>query len=99
MSAATKREGARRSLSVLLFCALMLGLTGLFLVLGAWQWQRLGEKEALIATVESRMTLPPVPLPPAAAWPELDPAELDYSRVVVSGTYIPEATVLVFTSL
>src|SRR5690606_2512080 len=53
------------------FVVFMLALTVLFGSLGVWQVNRLGEKEALIAAVEERAGLDPVPLPPAADWPAL----------------------------
>lgn len=81
------------------FIALMLGLMGLFTVLGIWQVERLGEKEQLIANVASRMTLPAESLPPIAEWPAFDTAAWDYRPVIVSGTWQPAQTVLVFTSL
>ena len=71
------------------FIALMLALTALFAALGAWQVERLSEKERLIATVDQGLNSPPVPLAEAT----------DYRPVTLSGTYIPGSTVLVFTSL
>ena len=71
------------------FIVLMLALTGLFAGLGAWQVERLGEKERLIATVDQGLASPPVPLAEAS----------DYRPVTISGAYIPGSTVLVFTSL
>jgi len=93
------------------FIVLMLGLTALFVTLGAWQVERLGEKEALIAAVAQRQDAAPIPLPPAAEWegPDtyfVDPATgarmpfgLTYRTVALDGTFVPDATVLVFTSL
>ena len=54
------------------FVAFMLALMVLFITLGIWQVERLGEKEALIANVAARMTLPPEPLPPVGEWPAFD---------------------------
>ena len=89
----------RRHLATVAFAVLMLSLTGVFAALGAWQWQRLAEKQALIAAVESRVDQPPVALPAAREWPALAPAYYDYRPLTVSGEYVPEGTVLVFTSL
>lgn len=91
-----RRAGASGRIA---FVALMLALTGVFAVLGFWQLQRHGEKEALIATVASRMDDQPVALPPAGEWPSLDPAEFDYRPVTLTGHFETDATVLVFTSL
>jgi len=40
-----------------------------------------------------------MPLPPAAEWIGLDPELYDYRPVTVTGTFVHEATVRVFTSL
>lgn len=77
----------------------MLALTVLFAGLGVWQWQRLAEKEALIAAVGSRMSQPPASLPPAEEWQALAPGYYDYRPLTATGRYVPEGTVLVFTSL
>lgn len=71
------------------FVALMLALTAVFGVLGSWQVQRLGEKEALVAAVEAGLASPPAPLEAAA----------EYRPVSIAGSYLPGTTVLVFTSL
>lgn len=81
-----------------LFVVLMLGLTVLFAALGVWQWQRMGEKEALITAVTERTGAAPVVLPLADAWPTLE-ASLEYRPVTATGRFVPEDTVLVFTSL
>jgi surfeit locus 1 family protein len=74
------------------FIVLMLGLTALFAGLGAWQVERLGEKEALIAAVDSGLDSAPVPL-------ETLHANIDYRPVTLAGSYHPSGQVLVFTSL
>lgn len=71
------------------FVVLMLALTALCVTLGAWQVERLGEKERLIATVDQGLASPPVSIAEAT----------DYRPVSFSGTYVPGSTVLVFTSL
>ena len=81
------------------FIVLMLGLMALFTGLGIWQVQRLAEKEQLIATVQARLDLTPVPLPPAAEWSGFDADVYNYRPLTVTGRYVPEASVLVFTSL
>lgn len=82
-----------------IFVVLMLALTALFAGLALWQWQRLAEKQALIASVESRLTLPPVHLPAVSEWEATGAEFYDYRPLTISGTYVPEGTVLVFTSL
>ena len=81
------------------FVVLMLMLTGLFVSLGVWQLQRLGEKEALVAAVETRLTEAPIAFPPAAQWPGLVPEALDYRNAELTGTFDGARTVLVFTNL
>jgi surfeit locus 1 family protein len=95
-SPATRNSKPLRSVA---FVVLMLALTILFAALGAWQWQRLAEKEALVATVESRMGQRPTGLPAADLWDGLDTEYYDYRPLTVSGRYLPEQSVLVFTSL
>jgi surfeit locus 1 family protein len=81
------------------FVVFMLLLTALFFGLGVWQWNRLGEKERLIAAVADRMHRDPVELPTSAMWPTLHAPDYDYRQVSVTGTYAASQTVLVFTSL
>lgn len=81
------------------FVAFMLVLMVLFVGLGVWQVERLGEKEALIADVASRLDLDPVPLPPQGEWVGFDPEVFNYRPVTVTGSWRPQETVLVFTSL
>lgn len=83
----------------LAFALLMLGLTAVFLWLGNWQLQRLDEKERLIATVADRMDSAPLPLPRVAEWEVVGWERYDYQPVRLDGSFMHEATVLVFTSL
>lgn len=82
-----------------LFILLMVVLTGVFAALGWWQLNRLKEKDALVATVAERMTLEPRPLPPVAEWVGFDPEVFDYRPVTLTGNFVPDQTLLVFTSL
>ncbi|MEO6395111.1 MAG: SURF1 family cytochrome oxidase biogenesis protein [Devosia sp.] len=81
------------------FILLMLTLTALFAMLGVWQLNRLAEKEARIATVDARLHLPPLELPPGREWVGLDPEIYAYRPITVTGTLEAAQTVLVFTSL
>ena len=54
--------------------------------LGLWQLDRGGEKAALIDRIESRIVAAPVAMPASV----VDPAEWDYRRVVVRGTFLHE---------
>lgn len=87
------------AIGTVIFAVLMLALTGLFVWLGLWQWKRLEEKQALITAVESRLMLPPEHLPSFTEWEAISPEYYDYRPLVVTGMYLPEGTVLVFTSL
>lgn len=81
------------------FVVLMLGLTALFVVLGMWQVERLGQKEAQIAAVEARFDLAPVPFPPVREWDAIDPEALDFRPVSLTGQFDHTQTVLVFDNL
>jgi surfeit locus 1 family protein len=81
------------------FIAIMLLLTVAFAGLGKWQLNRLAEKEALIAAVASRMHQPPVALPPAREWIGLDPEVYDFRPVKLTGHFVHDQAILVFTSL
>ena len=81
------------------FVVLMLALMALFVALGTWQLDRLGDKERLIVDIAARMDLPPAELPPAEEWGTLDASSWNYRPVQLAGTWLPDRTVLVFTSL
>lgn len=67
--------------------------------LGAWQVQRLGWKEALIAAAETRSTAEPTPLPPPSGWNALSRADDEYRAVTLTGTFRHEHEVHVYTVL
>lgn len=71
---------------------LCLTLVVVFVNMGFWQLRRLDEKQERNARIESRMHSAPVSLPDALA-DGADDAE--YRRVVLSGTWAAEETVLV----
>jgi len=77
----------------------MLALTGLFVWLGVWQVHRLAEKEALIAQVDRQLTQPPYDLPPAADWRAGDVDTYAWHPLALTGHYVPDGTVFVFTNL
>lgn len=82
-----------------LFTALMLVLAVTCVFLGNWQMARLGDKEALMAAVETRLISEPVPAPIAADWTGLDLDAWNFQPVTLTGTYRYTQTVTVFTSL
>lgn len=57
------------------------------LALGAWQWQRLQWKQALIERVESRAAAAPSPPPGPADWPAVDRDGAEYRRVSAQGRF------------
>lgn len=82
-----------------LFTLLMLALAATCVFLGAWQMQRLAEKEALIAAVDARLHADAVPVPPASEWSALDPQDYIFQPVTLTGAFRYTQTVTVFTSL
>ena len=81
------------------FILFMLALTGLFVLLGVWQVERLAEKEALVADVGRQLTQPPYDLPPADQWAAIDIETYAYHPLKLTGTYRNGDAVLVFTNL
>ncbi|MDB5623763.1 MAG: hypothetical protein JWR39_2326 [Devosia sp.] len=82
-----------------LFVVLMLALTGVCVWLGTWQLHRLAEKEALIAAVAARLDAAPVAVPAREQWSTLDLDALNFQPVTLTGSFQPDQTVTVFTSL
>ncbi|WP_448251464.1 SURF1 family protein [Ottowia oryzae] len=74
--------------------ALLATLFIVFLSLAAWQVQRRSWKLALIERVEQRAHGQPQPLSPPASWPNLTAAQAEYQPVAVSGTWLPQHTIL-----
>ncbi len=55
--------------------------------LGTWQLQRKTWKEGLIAALTAQLAAPPIPLPAASSWPDLDVNRLQYHRVTVTAQF------------
>lgn len=66
--------------------------------LGTWQIQRKAWKEALIASLTAQLAAPPVALPPAKDWPNLDAAGDAYHRVKFSAQFDYADDALVFAN-
>jgi surfeit locus 1 family protein len=81
------------------FVLFMLALTGLFVLLGVWQVERLAEKEALISEVDRQLTQPPYDIPSADQWPLIELDTYAYHPLTLTGRYRNAAAVLVFTNL
>lgn len=90
---------ARLTRSVVLTGLLCAIGVALLVSLGVWQLHRLAWKENLIAMVNERTTLPPVPLPPESDWLALNRANDEYRPVVLSGRFDHAREMRVFTSL
>jgi cytochrome oxidase assembly protein ShyY1 len=69
-----------------------------FMALGTWQIQRKAWKEALIDTLEQRLSAAAVELPPQGRWATLDPADDEFRRVKFAAAFAPGAQALVYTS-
>jgi surfeit locus 1 family protein len=67
--------------------------------LGFWQLQRLAWKEDLIARVSARVNAEPIPAPGPKEWPDLELADLEYQPVTVTGRFLHQYEVHVFTTL
>ena len=96
-----RRADARGSVWTIVFAvALLVAFVG-FIVLGVWQWQRMGWKHALIARVEARVHADPVPPPPRSRWAAITAESDEYRRVRVSGHFVagPETRTQAVTAL
>jgi len=65
--------------------------------LGLWQLDRLAWKENLIATLEQRLSAPPVALPPPTEWPQLTAARDEFLRVTLRAAFQNDREALVYT--
>jgi surfeit locus 1 family protein len=68
------------------------------LSLGLWQLDRKAWKEGLIATIEQRLSAPPVALPLPSTWPQLRAAADEFLRVAVTAEFLNDREALVYTS-
>ena len=72
---------------------------GVLVSLGNWQLARLDWKNALVARIAARVQEPPVPLPPAAAWKDMDLTDWEYRPVEVTGRFRNDLEAHVYTLL
>lgn len=75
-----------------LACALGFG------ALSAWQWQRLGWKQALLARIERQLADAPHAAPAAAAWPALSREADEYRRITLQAQFDAQRETLVLAS-
>lgn len=93
---APRQRRIRPAAIVVLFLTVV--LTGFLLALGTWQVQRLSWKLDLIERIDARAHAAPVDAPAANEWPKLtDPAEYEYRRVKLSGTFLNDKEIQVYT--
>src|SRR6266545_3508917 len=84
----------RAGLAVPTLFALVAFLT--FVGLGTWQLQRKAWKEALIGTLEQRLSAAPTDLPRRERWASLDAADDEFRRVKFTAAFVPGAEALVY---
>jgi surfeit locus 1 family protein len=68
------------------------------LSLGLWQLDRKAWKEGLIATIEQRLSAPPIALPAPSTWPRLTAAEDEFLRVAITAEFLNDREALAYTS-
>lgn len=71
---------------------LVAGVVVVFALLGFWQLDRLEERKQINATIETRFEQDPIPFDSLQTY---TPEEIEYRRVVVSGSFLPHEEVLV----
>ena len=67
------------------------------LALGFWQVERLAWKENLIASLDRRISAPPVALPPSKDWPNLSQDASEFRRVTATVEYLDRPRAYVYT--
>src|SRR5260370_38806341 len=65
---------------------------------GTRQGQRKAWKEALIESLDQRLSAAPVDLSPRNRWAKLDPAKDEFRHVKFSAAFVPVADALVYTT-
>jgi cytochrome oxidase assembly protein ShyY1 len=93
----TDRDGAARMRPTLPILFVLAALAT-FVALGTWQVERKAWKEALIASLDARLSALATPLPPAEAWRTLDRTDNEFRQVRFSAAYATGTPALVFTS-
>ncbi|MBN9888878.1 SURF1 family protein [Salipiger abyssi] len=87
------RVGARLILAGLVAALLFAGFSGL----GIWQIRRLHWKRDLIERVDARVHAAPVAAPGPDNWPGIKAARDEYRRVTLSGRFLNDEEVLIYT--
>lgn len=98
MAVAPATSAPKPFLRQLLWPVLFTLAAGAILVgLGFWQLQRLHWKEGLLAAIASRADAPPAALPAQGDWSTLNPQDYDYRHVKLTGRFLYQDTVPVFS--
>jgi surfeit locus 1 family protein len=92
------RSGKTFRAAALILYIIAVFLTGSLLALGTWQVERLSWKLDLIARVEARAHAQPVAAPLPAEWPALQDADYEYRRVSLSGEFLNDREMQVYTA-
>jgi surfeit locus 1 family protein len=92
---ATPARRPRAGLAVPALFALAAFVT--FIGLGTWQVQRRAWKEALIDTLEQRLSTAPTELPPGERWASLDRADAEFRRVKLTAEFASGREVMVYS--
>ena len=94
----TMGQGRGRQAGLAVPALFAVALAVIFVGLGTWQIQRKAWKEALIETLEQRLSAPAADLPPRERWAELDPADDEFRRVKFAAAFVPGAEALVYAT-
>jgi len=89
---------ARLRAGIAMPTTLVLAAVATLIALGTWQIQRKAWKEALIETLDQRLSAAPTPLPPRASWGGLQKLQDEFRHVRFSAQLLPETEAFVFTS-
>ncbi len=80
--------------AALLSHVLVLAVVAVLVTLGQWQLQRLEERRAQNALLEERLAAAPLDLADLVSGGAIDDVALEYRRVTVTGTYLPDEELL-----
>ena len=93
----SRRQDSFKKSSLTILLA-VLPVIVVLILLGTWQVQRLGWKQALIERVQSRAQAEPVAAPLNLSSADMSPEEFEYLRVSVSGYFLHELQTRVQTT-
>jgi surfeit locus 1 family protein len=96
VTASQARQDRPRSLVVPLVVAIP--ALAVLIGLGLWQLDRKAWKENLIATLQQRLSAPPVALPAPEDWPKLTRDNAEFRRVRLRADYLDQAHVHLYAS-